>query len=94
MKITAERILDAVVDGAIGDLQRAATEIVQKTAQASKSNPVMIGHWKVTGPRYGYDKDHIAQAILIALVLDEVNALRLEVEKLRKRQEREATDGK
>ena len=94
MNITAERILDAVVNGALGDLQMAATEIVQKTAQASPSNPVMIGHWKVTGPRYGYDSDHVAQAILISFVLEEVNALRLEVNKLRKRLESEATDGK
>jgi HAMP domain-containing protein len=94
MKITAERILGAVVNGAIGDLQKAANEIATKTEHASPSNPVMIGHWKVTGPRYGYDNDHIGLAILTAFVLEEVDALRQEVKKLRKRLEREAADGK
>ena len=91
MTITPERILDAVVNGAIGDLQKAANEIATKTEYASPSNPVMIGHWKVTGPRYGYDNDHMGLAILTAFVLEEVNALRLEVGELRKRLESEDT---
>jgi len=93
MKITAERVLDTVVNGAMADLREKVMEIVHRTANAKEGKRTEIGRFVVCGKLENLEDDHPMLMMLVSLLYSEVEALRRDVKKLLKNQ-KGATNGK
>ena len=94
MKITPKKVLGTIMDGALGEISSALKELERKTASATENDMVYIGCYAAKRRIDFLDGDDTKMALMVSLLFGEVNALRLEVKKLRKRLESEATDGK
>ena len=93
MKITAERVLDTVVNGPMGEFREKVKEIVHKCRNATNGQKVKIGRFDVCGTMDHLEDDHVGHMMLLSLLYSEVEALRRDVKKLLKNQ-KGATNGK